>query len=49
MLLSDRDITAAIAEGRRWGLTSLEGAVRERLRATCLAEAGQDGRCDGGG
>jgi len=40
---------AAIAEGRRWGLTSLEGAVRERLRATCLAEAGQDGRCDGRG
>ena len=32
-LIEDRPNEAALAEGRRWGLTSLEPAVRERLQA----------------
>lgn len=44
---------AAIAEGRRWGLRSLEGKVREQLaRERCLASAqGQDAAaaCAAGG
>src|SRR5690606_5079550 len=42
--LKDADEEAAIAEGRRWGLRSLEGEVRTQLaRERCLASAqGQD-------
>lgn len=43
----------AIAEGRRWGLCSLEGAVRERLaRQRCVAIAESEAaveRCAAGG
>jgi uncharacterized protein (TIGR01244 family) len=47
------DDEAAVAEGRRWGLRGLEGAVREQLeRERCVALA-QDGeataRCAAGG
>src|SRR5690606_6890957 len=42
--LQDADEEAAIAEGHRWGLRSLEGEVRARLaHERCLASAqGQD-------
>lgn len=33
-MLEGRPVEAALAEGRRWGLKSLETAVRERLRAS---------------
>src|SRR5690606_5013552 len=40
---------AAIAEGRRWGLTGLEPVVRERLqRELCLAQATDAAQCDAG-
>ena len=51
--LDGADDEAAVAEGRRWGLTGLEGAVRERLaRDRCVAAAGDDdavARCAAGG
>ena len=40
--LQGADDEAAIAEGRRWGLRSLEGEVRARLvRERCLADANE--------
>ncbi|WP_233275219.1 beta-lactamase hydrolase domain-containing protein [Pseudoxanthomonas suwonensis] len=40
---------AAIAEGRRWGLTGLEPVVRERLqRELCLARATDAAQCEAG-
>lgn len=51
--LQGADEEAAIAEGRRWGLRSLEGEVRSRLaRERCVAAAqGQDAAdaCAAGG
>lgn len=47
--LHGADEEAAIAEGRRWGLTGLEPIVRERLqREPCLAEAADTTQCDAG-
>ena len=51
--LHGADEDAAIAEGRRWGLRSLEGEVRTRLaRERCLADARDPdaiARCAAGG
>lgn len=48
--LQGADEEAAVAEGQRWGLRGLEGAVRERLaHERCLADARASGavpRCD---
>lgn len=53
--LQGADDDAALAEGRRWGLTGLEPVVRQQLlRERCLAEAGSAAhagdatRCDAG-
>lgn len=41
VLVGGRSTEAALAEGRRWGLKSLEPAVRERLQAWSAREPAQ--------